>query len=125
MDASTSSPFKVASRRAQIPLSDLAMHLAEQHRAVMRHTLFWLQDQTYYRQRWHRILDECSTFEVAGLAQVQKLIVEVGDALEQFPYGFAPAEERDAQRLRSRLRLLILELSHLQKLCGAYIARSA
>lgn len=125
MDApSSSSPFKVA-RRAQVPLSDLAMHLAEQHRAVMRHTLFWLQDQTYYRQRWHRILDECSAFEVVGLAQIQKLIVEVSDALEQFPYGFAPAEERDAQRLRSRLRLLILELSHLQKLCGAYIARSA
>lgn len=126
MEASPpSSPFKVASRRTRVPLSDLAFHLAEQHRAVLRQTLFWLQEQTYFRQRWHRLLDECCVFEVVGLAQIQKLVIEVGDALEQFPYGFAPTEAFEAQRLRSRLHMLSHELLHLQKLCGAYIARSA
>ena len=119
-----SSP-NLTTRRSSVPLSDLSVHLAEQYRAVMRQTLFWLQNQTYYRQRWHRILDECCVFEVGGLAQIQKLIVEVTDALDQFPYGFSPTEAQDAQRLRSRLNMLIQELVHLQKLCGAHIARSA
>ena len=45
-----SSP-NLTTRRSSVPLSDLAVHLAEQYRAVMRQTLFWLQNQTYYRQR--------------------------------------------------------------------------
>ena len=125
MEVSPSSSLNVTPRRSSVPLSDLAVHLAEQHRAVMRHTLFWLQNQTYYRQRWHRVLDECCVFEVVGLAEIQKLIVEVTDALEQFPYGFSPTEAQGAQRLRSRLRMLIQELVHLQKLCGAHVARTA
>ncbi len=125
MEVSPSSSLNVTPRRSSVPLSDLAVHLAEQHRAVMRHTLFWLQNQTYYRQRWHRVLDECCVFEVVGLAEIQKLIVEVTDALEQFPYGFSPTEAQGAQRLRSRLRMFIQELVYLQKLCGAHVARTA
>ena len=125
MEVPPPSSLNVGARRSSIPLSDLAVHLAEQHRAVMRHTLFWLQNQTYYRQRWHRALDSCCVFEVVGLAQIQTLIAEVTDALEQFPYGFSPTEAQGAQRLRSRLNMLIQELIHLQKLCGAHVARSA
>ena len=125
MEIFPSSSLNVTPRRSSVPLSDLAVHLAEQHRAVMRHTLFWLQNQTYYRQRWHRVLDEYCVFELVGLAEIQKLIVEVTDALEQFPYGFSPTEAQGAQRLRSRLRMLIQELVHLQKLCGAHVARTA
>ena len=112
-------------RRKRVPLSDIAVHLVEQHEAVMRHVLFWLQDQTYYRQRWHHALDALPLFEVACLAKLQRLLTEIDDASEQFPFGFAPSEEESAQRLGARLRMLWHEVQHLQKLGGAYIVRTA
>ena len=91
-------------RRLAVPLSDITIHLVEQHEAVLRHVLFWLQEQTYFRQRWHHSLSTLPLFEVVS---------------------FAPSEEAFAERLSFRLHLLWHEVHHLQKLVGVYIARTA
>ncbi|MFT5192533.1 MAG: hypothetical protein ACI9DF_005634 [Verrucomicrobiales bacterium] len=112
-------------RRRAVPLSDITIHLVEQHEAVLRHVLFWLQEQTYFRQRWHHSLSTLPLFEVVSLVKLQRLLVEIVDATEQFPFGFAPSEEAFAERLSFRLHLLWHEVHHLQKLVGVYIARTA
>lgn len=112
-------------RRRQVLLSDLAVHLAEQREAVMRHVLFWMQDQTYYRQRWHRQLAEMPIFHATSLKALGCLLSEIDDATGQFPHGFGPAEEDGAERLSSRLRMLRHEVLHLRKLCGAYVTRTS
>lgn len=99
------------------------MHLVDQREALAKHLLFWLQDQTYYRQRWHRILAELPMGEPEASAQLDTLLLEIHDAAEQFPYGYDPDDEAQAQQLHSRLHLLYHEVRHLQKLCGAYVAR--
>ncbi len=121
-NASSHSP---ARRRRRVHLSDLTIHLVEQYEAVMRHLLFWLQDETYYRQLWHRQLAGLAIFDAEALTVLQNLLREIDDASSQFPYGFDPSEEARAQRLTSRLHLLSSEVRHLQKLCGAYTARIA
>ncbi len=126
MDFSITPPERQSlPRRRRVPLSDIAVHLVEQHDAVMKHLLFWMQDQTYYRQRWHRRLSHLPLFEPASLAALQRLLVEIDDALAQFPHGFDPSEEDRAARLNGRLRMFWYEVLHLKKLCGAYVARTA
>lgn len=123
MDTPISTPPRRVSRR--IPLSDVAVHLVEQHDSIMRHLLFWMQDQTYYRQRWHGYLGQLSLFEPSSLMALQRLADEIEDAAEQFPHGFDPSEEDRAASLTGRLRLLRHEVLHLKKLCGAYVVRTA
>ena len=107
----------------RIGRANMVVNIAAQHRTLLRHLLFWLQDQTYYRNRWHSCLSEMLLFERSICEDLEPLKEELETVRSQFPFGYGPNEHHQAQQLQSRLLILKHELNALQDLCEAYFDR--
>lgn len=99
-----------------IRLSEHAVQLVEQQTNILKHLLFWLQDQPYLRAKWHGAVSKLALFSPGVVEEVDRLIGEVHVARQQFPYGLPPARDTEACTLRSRLSLLKCELQSLREL---------
>ncbi len=105
--------------------AELVLQIADHHRLVQRHLLFWLQDQTYYRSRWHRMVTDLLLYDPGVVNALDVLITELDEVRGQYPYGFEPADNEAAQQLQGRLAILRYELNYLRDLCDVYLDRLA
>ena len=119
-------PFSQSDRLGnpqRIGRADMVLNIASQHRTILHHILFWLQDQTYYRNRWHGQLSELMLFERSICDNLDTLRSELETVRCQFPFGYDPSEHHQARQLQSRLAILKHEVQILQDLCEAYFTR--
>lgn len=109
--------------RRRLARSEMVLLIIEHHQTLLKHLLFWLQDQPYLRARWHRRASEMSLFEDSVLLDLKGMLIELEEARRQYPFGYGPDQIDSAKTLQGRLLILACELKGFSDLCGAYFRR--